>query len=164
MSPSTEFWFDRFVSVTFPLISYFLITLWNYIFFPVFSCAPSYLILGDNQIVFFIGYTSTKNCLLPNTWQYFSSCIDWHLASTVSVDIVSCILQTLNIWSALYLCASGSIADLVRFCGVALRVSTAGDILSPHLSLRYSTVVLECLFLYINVRGILTSFMVSICS
>ena len=82
----------------------------------------------------------------------------------VLVEIVPCILRTSNIWSALYLRVSGIIVDLVSFCVVDLRVSAYWDILSPHLSLRYSAVVLECLFLDKNVRGILTSFMVSTCS
>ena len=79
----------------------------------------------------------------------------------VLVDIVPCILQTPNIWSDLYLRASGIIAYLVSFCVIAFRVSAAWGIFNPHLSLRYYYVVLECLFLDRNVRGILTSFMVS---
>ena len=66
--------------------------------------------------------------------------------------------------SALYLRVSGIIADMVSFYLVALRVSAAWDIVSPHLSLRSSDVVLECLFLDKNFCGILTSFMVSTCS
>ena len=82
----------------------------------------------------------------------------------VSVDIVTCILRTSNIRSVLYICASVISADLVRFFVVALRVSAAWDILSPHLSLISSSVVLEFLFSDKNVRGILTSLMVSTCS
>ena len=82
----------------------------------------------------------------------------------VLVDIIPCILQTPNIRSYMYLRASGIIEDLVSFCIVALIVSASWDILSPHISLRSSDVVLECLFLDRNVRGILISFMVSTCS
>ena len=55
----------------------------------------------------------------------------------------------------MYLCASGIIVDLVILCDIALRVSAAWDILSPHLLLRSSAVVLEFLFLDRNIRGIL---------
>ena len=52
--------------------------------------------------------------------------------------------------------------DISRFLSlfmvnIALRVSASWDILSPHLSLKYSAIVLECLLLDRNVRGILTS-------
>ena len=82
----------------------------------------------------------------------------------VLVDIVPCILRTLNIQSAMYFSASGINADLVRFCDLALRVSAAWEILSPHLLLRSSDVVLEYLLLGIHVCGILTSCIVSTCS
>ena len=101
---------------------------------------------------------------MPNTWQYFSSFIDWHLASMVLVYIVPCIPRMSNIRLGLYLCVSGIIAYLVSFCVVTLRLSAAWDILIPHLSLRSSDFVLECLFLDRNVCDILTSFMVSTCS
>ena len=82
----------------------------------------------------------------------------------VSVDIVPRILRTLNILSALYLCASGINVNIVSFCVVALRVSAAWDIIIPHISLRSSAVVLEYIFLDRNARGILTSCMLSTCS
>ena len=56
------------------------------------------------------------------------------------------------------------IVDLARFYGVALRVRASGGIFGPNLSLRYSSVILKCLFLDRNVRGILTSFIISTCS
>ena len=82
----------------------------------------------------------------------------------VLVENFPCILQTSKIQSALYLRVSGIIADIVSFCVVALRVSTAWDILSPHISLISSSVVLECLFSDRNIRRILTYFMLSTCS
>ena len=135
MHPFTEFCFGFFVSVTCPLISYFFITLWNSVFLQFFLCTIlnhlvrwsiflDELILSYVVIIFFlIKYASTKNCLLPNTWQYVSSCIDCHLESMVLVDIVPCILRTPNILSDLYLRASGIISDLFIFCVVALRLS-----------------------------------------
>ena len=86
------------------------------------------------------------------------------MVSMVSVDIVPCILRTSNIRSALYLHASGIISGLVSFCVVDFSVSASWDILSPHLSLRSSAVLIECLFLDRNVRGIRTYFMVFTCS
>ena len=82
----------------------------------------------------------------------------------VLVEIISCILRTSSIWSSLYLRASGIIADLVIFYGVDLRVTAAWDMISSHISIRFSAVVLECLFLDRNVLGILTSCMVYTCS
>ena len=64
----------------------------------------------------------------------------------------------------MYLCARGIHADLVSFYVVSLRVSAAWDIISPHILLRSSAVVINFLFLDRNVRGILTSCMVFTCS
>ena len=82
----------------------------------------------------------------------------------VSVDIMLCTCLTPNMQSAWYLLASGMTADFTNFWVVALRVSLACAKLSPHLSLRSSSGVLECRLDDKNVLGSPISVKMSACS
>ena len=73
--------------------------------------------------------------------------------SIVSVAKVPSSRFTENIRSVRYLLASGINADRIRRRVVALSVRDACATLSPHLSLRSSGVVLECLSLDRKVCG-----------
>ena len=91
-----------------------------------------------------MGYASTNNSLLPNTWQLKSPWMELALECMVSITILHCSILTLNIQSARYLRLSGIMADYTRFFVVAFSVSAARVTLIPNRLLKSSAVVFKC--------------------
>ena len=106
---------------------------------------------------FWIGYASTKNSLVPNTWKYNYTCIDLFLACIVSVAIIKSNRLNPNILSALYLRLSGTTVNRLRRCVLAFSVNFACAMLILHISLKSSGLVFECRSDDMNVRGCLNS-------